>query len=992
MTQIELHKKIDEITQVPPNESLLNFVKELVTTNDSAYKDARRYFFSKADERWLDWLWQNGLLDAIKQKSADPTKYSYTLPELDYLARMAIKEGQKVVDIILAVDMSINNFNPQVVDRFLWICSELPAIQISRLVDKIRGEEWVKLMAPFNKWGFEYEKMFKRLVEAIDYNAILILAEAILVVRPKAEREMNNAFSDNPFYINDLDRMEIFQYLASVDAKHVEPALKLALDTLEDVMVSGNDKSDVFDVKENYYLYDVDFFTINFSSKNNYSLRENVHDLACVATKLVERLIGKNCGEIEKNIYEKYIVSLPNSQSFWHLRLFVWSLCPEMFKDELKVAFFNIFEHGEKYYSLFSAEYSHALKKAFSILEESDRQKYVKQVFEYFGQKRSGENEEKIYKRDGWRILSCVFDYLTKEEKNAAKETFGEELNGNFEPSTGYGPVRSGMVHNRAPENLEDYTQKPVSEVVKLLCSELTPVSLYNKYKNESFFDSVNAEGVGNWLQQNVIQRPKEYLDSANLFFQKGVLDEHYTYSFLHGINEIIRKDDYDFSLELDKILDLFDTIRISCEDNVLENTPRQENHNTGWLVNWEGVHNEIADVIKLLLTEKHGKNLIDFDKNRNRLISLIEFLLNNQDPDLSGENIENGSDPFSHAINSVRGRAFESLALFVYLDGKKYSKDATSKIDEDVKKVYERLLEREKTVSVLFLFGHYLPTFYYRDKIWVRKLFDKIFPTTSEKFDLFIATFEGYLSTNLYEELFEDLVKTYERVINLTPSQYPKRRYFKELDEGLAIHLALAYVHFPKFDHNSPLFQLFWQTQNIKRHEEFVSFIGRYLISNDDPKIHGVEVGIMNKKLGDLWDLILNHANENEASVFAYFGFWISEKQAIFTDLKWLAGHLQKSLEKSGGDIEWEHNVIKVLPAFAEVAPEETLKILELYLMYQASVVGYFGYSDYIDSISMALKILWAKLETKIGVEKLINDLLVKGSSRFWDLKKVLE
>ncbi|HSR89263.1 MAG TPA: hypothetical protein VLK22_02570 [Candidatus Udaeobacter sp.] len=59
---------------------------------------------------------------------------------------------------------------------------------------------------------------------------------------------------------------------------------------------------------------------------------------------------------------------------------------------------------------------------------------------------------------------------------------------------------------------------------------------------------------------------------------------------------------------------------------------------------------------------------------------------------------------------------------------------------------------------------------------------------------------------------------------------------------------------------------------------------------------------------------------------------------------------------------------------------------------MYQAGAVGYFGYSAYADSISMALKVLYAKLETKKGVEKLINDLLVKGSSRFWDLKKVLE
>ena len=34
--------------------------------------DARRYFFHKADERWLEWLWRNGFLDAIKDGKREP--------------------------------------------------------------------------------------------------------------------------------------------------------------------------------------------------------------------------------------------------------------------------------------------------------------------------------------------------------------------------------------------------------------------------------------------------------------------------------------------------------------------------------------------------------------------------------------------------------------------------------------------------------------------------------------------------------------------------------------------------------------------------------------------------------------------------------------------------------------------------------------------------------------------------------------------------------
>jgi len=40
----------------------------------------KEYFFFKTDERWFNWLWENGFLDAIKQKAKDPTKYGHRTP------------------------------------------------------------------------------------------------------------------------------------------------------------------------------------------------------------------------------------------------------------------------------------------------------------------------------------------------------------------------------------------------------------------------------------------------------------------------------------------------------------------------------------------------------------------------------------------------------------------------------------------------------------------------------------------------------------------------------------------------------------------------------------------------------------------------------------------------------------------------------------------------------------------------------------------------
>lgn len=89
--QLDAHKEIDKILEQEPTSLNIDDVKSLVNLNP----DARQYFFTKVDENWLDWLWNNGLLDVIKQKAEDPTRYGYRTPELNYLARMAEKKPQR---------------------------------------------------------------------------------------------------------------------------------------------------------------------------------------------------------------------------------------------------------------------------------------------------------------------------------------------------------------------------------------------------------------------------------------------------------------------------------------------------------------------------------------------------------------------------------------------------------------------------------------------------------------------------------------------------------------------------------------------------------------------------------------------------------------------------------------------------------------------------------------------------------------------------------
>lgn len=997
MDQILLHKKIDEIIADSPNEKNLGYIEEYISNNE----DARRYFFTKADERWLDLLWKNNLLDILKQKPIDQNKYSYSTPELSYLVKVAEKEPEKITEIILQIPLSKDNFNPEAVDRFLWICtSSLNAKSLAKLVNKIKDEEWIKLISRFNRWGFEYEKMFEKLTEAGDYNSLCVLAEAILEISSKDEQEKKHYLTSDPFYVKDLKRSGVFDSLVSIDERGIEKSLDLTLNTLKKIIVSEKESDGIFEFQDNYYLSDVDFFNLDLNSPSNFHTRDNVEGLAATVKLLLQRAIGAKCDleERARKLFDDYVNTLPSCHTFWRLRLFTLSLCPMLFKVEIKNAFFRVFESGDRYYQIaLDAEYYHLFKNSFFILEPADKKQYIKNTIDFFSQIRPDKDDEKFSKKYGLRILSCIYSELTDEDKKIAKEKLGSEVASVFNPEPRFGQVRGGSVNPKAPVDLNYLSKLSIPEIIKKLFGEWSPESLIKQDKERDFLRPLNAEGMGHLLREDIAGRLKVYLADATLFFDRVVLDEHYTYSFLQGISEVIRSGKYEEGTDFSNLLVLSEKIINSAKENKFEKNDR-DGRDSFLVANWSWVHNSLADIAKELLEENEGSVLIDFNKiNRNRIFNIIKYLLSFPDPDIANDTMENGSDPFSTAINSTRGRAFEALTSFVYQDSKlNFSAKDEIKISQDVKDLYEETLKKENTRAVMFLYGHYLPSFYFRDKEWIKGLLDKIFPIEPSKFDLFIASWEGYLSSNLFEELFWDLGYLYKRALALDSNSYTKRNYFKDLEEGLAAHLALAFVHFSEFTIESDLFQLFWSTKNVDRHKEFVSFIGRYLISRDDPAAfmleHKIDASVAESKLKVFWQWVLDKNVEPE--VYSCFGFWFGDERQFFSDLGWLAKQFSSTVVKSNGDIEWEHNIIKAFPTLSETDPTDTLNIIRLYLLRQCDAgPGYFSESIYGDSVKSALKIIQIKLpDGKKQVEELVSELLKKGSSKFWWLKSVLE
>lgn len=1021
----EILKKLEEAWEMslPSQLRVFTLIDNFLVKNNSDSKKedlesffrfghhVRQYFYTQADEHWLSWLWENNFLDAIRQKSEDQTRNANRLPELYYLVRMADKEPKVVTDIMLAVPISPEIFNLEIINQFLWICGELSARELVRMLPKIRRERWILLMKDSRLSGFRFEKMLSALIGAKDWASVLLLSSILLSVREKEEGSKEGDFwADNPFYFSNLEDSDVFGALEKIDDEYLENALKVVSETMKAVVFFNEGRREPresFKIGDGFAFYDIDFFTLETEQKKHISYRDDVRELAAILKFLIVKIFRKYDGNTEKirELYEKYIdiPALPDSQAMWRFRLFVFSLSRDIFAREINQSLSRISEVDRPSDLTSGAEYEHLLKENLDLFSEEEKPLYKEKLFNLM------EDEDEIKQLppgDIFGICSIILEWLTDEERKRVEEFVGKEqpLNAEYVPEPAISYSKGGWVQSRSPISPEELN-RPIVEIAKKLRTEWDPKNLHRREEyTETSLLEYSTEGLSNMIKEDVSSRLRDYIDNAELFFEPGVLDECYTHAFLQGILDSVRKNGLSPDIEWSGLFKLFEEISSYFGKSPVKNGRLRSERSVSisMLAGWDAVHSALADLVgELCKSEKNGKSIVDFRKYREQFLKLIRYLLSYSDPNTKdeicnprpstrGEEVEyDCSDPFTHAINSVRGKAFEALVNFTYRDGERFPKDALVKIDSDVKDIYETALDRENTRALFFLFGHYFPSFYFRDREWARNFFGKLFDFSPVRRDLSLAAWEGYLANNLYKELFQDLEVYYLQAIELDKNDPTPRKYFKDIDEALATHIALAFVHFSDFTLESRLFQRFWKTEHFKRHAEFVSFIGRYAISCDQAKNWIEQNKIDSKKLENFWDWILEEPID--IKVFESFGFWMDAEWGVFDPI-WQAEHVLETLKKTNGATKWDHNLQKSLPIYAKASPEKTLEILRIYMLeYLARRAENQGWIHMTDEITDVFRVLYENSGTREKTYDLINDLLPYGNGLFWKLKDVI-
>jgi len=993
--QIDAHSEIDVFIRKGLED--YETLTKLINLND----DARHYFFAVADQKWLDWLWQSGLLDPIKEKSDDPIKYYYHTPELEYLSKVSLKAPEKVADIILAIPISEEHFNPEVLDRFLWICQSMPAAQLTRIIPKIKKENWIQLMDKYNHAGYEYQKMLETLAKEHEYLSFLTLSEAVLAIRTKEELiKPGRSIADySLFYLKDLVDTKIFELLPEIDNSYLEQALKLITLVFSNIIKLGEATKDQSYGNINLIdLYDFDFFSNRHDDTHHISSRDEIRNIAIVMKKLAQKTIGSSLNEPEtaNRLYCAYIQTIPESEVTWRYQLFAMSLCPMVFQADLRKAFFKIFDNEDYLRLLRGAEYEWTLKKCFSTLSGEDRRLYIKKVNLLFG----SADKEGWIRNLGYNLLSCIYGWLEESEIKDAQKVFGKVLNSAFQPRASLSDFKGGWVSPKAPIDQEQLSKMPIMEIVSKLKIEWEPKQLTKLDQTKDFLSPLNAEGMSKAIESDIEHRFQEYISEAALFFDRNQLDPHYTYAFLNGIFDVIRKKKCPGNINWSGTIKLLSNIVDSGQALEFNQGPREREYHDAWLQSWEAVHDAMADVLQAVIDEL---SVAEFRKQRSNLIKVSEYLIKHPDPTPETENekikeIERdpqtgdeksiGSDPLTIAINSVRGRAYQAFVKFVEKDGETKQKTAIPILSTDVKKIYVECLYKENTRAVMFLFGQYLPFFFYQDREWIRSIVAEIFNDDPKRKDLYLAAWEGYLVQNLYLEFFNELVGYYKKAILLDPADYTSRKYHKNLDVGLADHIALAFVHISDFSFNSELFKSFWEKNIPARHKEFISFIGRYSISRDKAKEWNTNQNIEIEKIKELWDWVLK--NNVNSEVLVGFDLWMDAEKEIF-DISWLAKHIRDSLEKINGKMEWDHGLTQSFPCLAIKAPIDTLDILRIYFLGSEGVRRRRNWFFVDEPLVDTFKTLYENPITKDKADVLINELLPLDNGRYWKLKDIL-
>jgi hypothetical protein len=389
-----------------------------------------------------------------------------------------------------------------------------------------------------------------------------------------------------------------------------------------------------------------------------------------------------------------------------------------------------------------------------------------------------------------------------------------------------------------------------------------------------------------------------------------------YFYKYYSALTELARKKNQ--NINWGKIIELSLFLIQSFQEDKLMKENFDED---GFIIDWDSVFQYMANLIEIGL----NNNLIEV-QYRAKIWEIIAFVCESKQPTLEYEKKygNDNDDNSSLSINTTRGVAFHALFAYVFWCDRvlKLKNKGKSRIVSESKKVLEEHLELDKEPGNIIqsVYGRYFNWMYVYDKKWTEKITNKIFPIDNYKRRY--AAWETYLIGPLSKDLYNLLRPQYEKALNELFRGLRLGRVFVDPRERLISHLMIAFFY-EIAEKEDSLLQFFYQKLKGKYTKQAVTFAGRFYVLHDDKNIKKPKLA----RMKEFWEWRLKESKSADVEL-REFGLWIKKD---FFNNKWMLEMLVKTLKKTNGLIEADHNIIEVLEELSDQYLELTSEALFL-------------------------------------------------------------
>ncbi len=941
-----LYAKIDDIlTNGPGMANKAKIPQEFFTDNN-----AFAYFLWKADKRWINWLEKNGLLSARINKNQE---HSYA--EIDYLQNMTESNPREVSEILCEIH------NPKklkgfIVRIFVEICGDLPIDKLEILVPKLCQEKWLRIAVQENYAIKPLNIILDKLHENKCYESLKQVYNAVLTVKITPHTKSGRQINSENFEIDmtELRATKVFDNLINIkDTKFREMALNILAEKVNKIIMQyhATIKQNIDREKHMFCYYDplgdisldLSFVSPKISIGSFTRKYDGLRYLLFAIKRIMEDAINEYHKDPKKaiSLYQNFIgnfrddqTKLVDSPATYRLRIYLISLSPHEFRNQIEEYVFRIFTGDVFSASIVSEEYFVFIKNSFSLLEGAKKNTFINELLSLYKNYDSQTKHLAKIRIEGVLGMLEYFIQSSFETKELIHKSgltsdyaYTPRPNNAWQYECRWNPSRASITQ-------EEFSEMSIPEVAYQLKKEWTEEKLLEMPRGSDPFEIIDAEGFSQLLIHDISTRFNEYCNNYRLFLEEH-LHTRYKCAYIDGLTKYLELIPIQLQeSSLDNIVYLCNSIIRTYYDKTLWGQSTGGSNNQCFLADRMILMNAVELLDKIITPQT-------INKYRELIIQILELLLYEGYKVTKQEARELAArrnifdmeeyeciDPFTIPANRILLNAFRILLKLVEIDSRNFNSKAEITINNDIKIMYEQLLANKKTHAIMFMLGQHLHLFYIRDKKWILGLIDKIFPTDAEDHHLYIVAWEGFISGRVCLDLFSEpkIQELYSRGLDLHTDKFlSHQNNFVEHMNKLAENIAWVHLHSREFNNNHSLYKKFWKQSSPDMQKYFIDFWRRHINAP-------IDNNFWQKRVEEIWELAIDLYDDENSSLIEFDDLIDYKRNKL--DPLWIANMTKRVLQKTKGKLTWYHNLTQNIVELSKIAPEDSVEIINMSLI----------------------------------------------------------